>query len=225
MAPTPAEVRQWKRDAQRAVRLATNALRGAKLQWENASSAGLDAANSLANNILTTRYLPNMEWGVLSGMDGLQLQCEWKLRNRHQADMDALAESLESLEGAMGKVTEANQTLSKLLEGPPWQSTIPVFISLSMSRICEILASAEDMYIKEYEVRNAVVEGLRGILNEMESGEASTCRKPFKPQESGQPVLRDELQVLLAAWMCGLHFELEEAESSLGMLINETHAV
>jgi hypothetical protein len=66
--PTPLAVRTWRRDAQRAVRLAVTAIRSAHTQYEEVSEAGASHLAKLCNTLLTLAYLPAMPMGVLSAM-------------------------------------------------------------------------------------------------------------------------------------------------------------
>ncbi|CAD7699617.1 unnamed protein product [Ostreobium quekettii] len=214
--PTPAELRSWRKEAQRQIRLATNCLRGATRKWEAACAEGLDAARELSNALLTTRHLDALQVEELFDMPGLKAACTGKLERQQ-------ASAIAKIEAILGQlkdiVVEISQGCNNVHELTGKYSHIaahvqrqPVFATLTFSIIDEMFLGAKAAYDAELLARTTVVDALKHVHTGTVDGATS---------EYGD--LRKKLLIALLAWQTGVHLDVDEMKHVIEALTQEVH--
>eukprot|EP00877_Chromochloris_zofingiensis_P002973 jgi/Chrzof1/12677/Cz07g03130.t1 len=118
--PSSLASRQWRRAAQRALRLAVTIFKDARSRFNDASSAGTQAATQLTNAVLSAKYLPDMPMGVLEGVQDLRDAAAAKLRTqqcRSLTELEARYEDMEAAVQVVGATASKNSCIQALDTG------------------------------------------------------------------------------------------------------------
>jgi hypothetical protein len=164
--PTPLEQRQWRREAQRALRLALTAVKEARTRYDDACSAGMQHATALSNALLTQQYLPSMPLGALQGLPGLLQAAAGKLAARQQ-------QALRQLQGAVGDLRAAAADMGAAVAGVGGRAgggagpgqvlarSQPVFSSISLPAALAMLQELLAMFSQDCRLKQEL-EGAMG---------------------------------------------------------------
>jgi len=105
---TPLQLRQWQREAQRNVRLATTAFKAGRTKAQEATDTGTAAATQLTNCLLTAEYLPATQLPEsLKAIQGLQAAAVSKLGRQQQQHLRELAEAVQQVAAAVHAMEQA----------------------------------------------------------------------------------------------------------------------
>lgn len=105
---TPLQLRQWQREAQRNIRLATTAFKAGRTKAQDATDTGTAAATQLTNSLLTAEYFPSTQLPeFLKAIQGLQAAAVSKLRRQQQQHLRELAEAVQQVAAAVHTMEQA----------------------------------------------------------------------------------------------------------------------
>ncbi|CAN8256908.1 unnamed protein product [Cochlearia groenlandica] len=103
--------RLWRPSAQRNLRNQWSKLSTFRQQWIEACSAGRSHATSLVNSYLSQKYLPMMEFGVLSDMFDIKKKALIKLFKQQGSYRTKLLSSYKEMVGVVGEMVNASRSL------------------------------------------------------------------------------------------------------------------
>lgn len=206
-SPTPLEQRQWRKDAQRTVRLALVGVRDACKRFNDANTIGYKEATELGNNLLLQQYLRNMQLGVLRGVPNVRDAAAEKLLIQHCKISEQLHRSLRLLDGAVQSMRGALKDVVAKKDGESWQKTMPVFSTLTIGQIYNILQDLLAMYIAELAVKKSLVHAFDTA--------------PAKLNMAKQDDCKNLVTLYLTTWLSNAHIKEDVAEQKLGILAED----
>ncbi|PRW57222.1 putative uncharacterized protein LOC105043418 isoform X1 [Chlorella sorokiniana] len=238
---TPLELRNAKREAQRAVRLAVNAIHSSLDAWKAAVSDGKAAATTLTNAALTQLHLPALPLVLLGDVPGLRPAAEAKLRQQQDEALAALKACLERLHEAVAGLAAAADSLHQLAErdaAAPLLAKAPVFATLPLHLVAAMLAEVHSQHQAELGVKAGVLRGCEQVVGDLRAadrpdGDASSGPGGGVPGSTGgslrsggtgraaaqrEEALRRTMQVYLTAWMLSPEVDEGRVEGHLAQL-------
>ncbi|KAL4452097.1 hypothetical protein ABPG75_007759 [Micractinium tetrahymenae] len=223
---TPLDLRNRRREAQRAVRLAVNAVNAALDEWADAVGDGRRAATELTNAALTQLHLPALPLGLLGDAPGLRPAAAAKLRAQQDASLAALAACLQRLHGAVAGLAEATASLQHLLDAEavaPLLGEGAVFGALPLRLLGAMLAEVHTQHRSELAVKAGVVEGCQQIVGDLRAADrpdsgGTTSGGTGRQAAAAEERLRWRMQVLLTAWMLSAEVDERLVEAHLAVI-------
>ncbi|KAL4437496.1 hypothetical protein ABPG77_003477 [Micractinium sp. CCAP 211/92] len=219
---TPLDLRNRRREAQRAVRLAVNTVNAALDEWARAVGDGKRAATALTNAALTQLHLPALQLGLLGDAPGLRPAAAAKLQAQQDASLAALALCLQQLQGVVASLADAAASLQQLLDAEaaaPLLGEGAVFAVLPLRLLGGMLAEVHAQHRNELAVKAGVVQGCHQIV-----GDLGAADRPGSGGGTGQRAaaaeerLRRRMQVLLTAWMLSAEVDERVVEAHLAAI-------
>jgi hypothetical protein len=201
-APTPLEQRQWRREAQRALRLALTAVKAARTRYEDCSAAGMQAATALSNALLTQQYLPGMPLGALRDLPGLQAAAAAKLGARQQAALQQLRGALRDLQAAVADMAAAVDELGGggSEPGQGFRRAQPLFHSISLPTALGMLQELLAMFSQDCALKGQLVEAM-GAASSGAGALGGGTGTGAAAAGGGEDEAKGRVTVYLSAWL------------------------
>ncbi|KAL3688588.1 hypothetical protein R1sor_014897 [Riccia sorocarpa] len=161
--------RLWRPAAQRSVRNAWSYIHGQRSSWSSASAVALSAAKSLVNAYLSYGNVDDMNYGVLTDMEGLKEKTRRKLLYNQKKFLRVYLNSYEEMVQAVFQMINAARSMKTYVNDSgggliTFTNTqvdgdsgdcggIPVFSCLPLSVYELLAAEIVSMYQKELKVK------------------------------------------------------------------------
>ncbi|KAG2489347.1 hypothetical protein HYH03_012177 [Edaphochlamys debaryana] len=158
--------RQWRQRAQTAVRVATTASKEARSRFQALSDGGDAAMSELANTALQLSHLPSLRLpGPLAEMrPDVRAAAAAKLARQQEALLAALQDRVGQLGSCVEALRGAVATLEEVPQDEPWMRNTPVFLTMPLARVRQLVTKVYDMYRQEYDSKAAVVQAMGALL-------------------------------------------------------------
>mmetsp|Transcript_13928 Transcript_13928/g.30090 ORF Transcript_13928/g.30090 Transcript_13928/m.30090 type:complete len:271 (+) Transcript_13928:817-1629(+) len=162
---TPLQQREWRRSAQRCVRLALTAVKDARCSFSAASAAGDKALAELSDAILTQVYLPKMVMGALQPVEGLKEAAARKLGIQQQQLLHTLRATCQQAQAAAQAAEGALQEVQAVVDPQQtWQATSPVFSCITAPRAAQLLSDVATMLQREVITKRGVYTLMHSVV-------------------------------------------------------------
>ncbi|XP_011621100.1 uncharacterized protein LOC18428013 isoform X2 [Amborella trichopoda] len=161
---TPVQIRLWRPAAQRNIRNQWSTIVSQKQKWSSASSNGRSLASSLVNAYLSCRYLPSMDLGVLSSMNGIRDKAHQKLAQKQVSTVCQMVRASQSMRCFLKGSLD-----SPIVEfcSQPGNSDdcgdgrgVPVFSYLSVTYFESLAQELTQMFVLELNLKRLLVAAL-----------------------------------------------------------------
>jgi hypothetical protein len=200
--PTPLEQRQWRRKAQRALRLALTAVKEARTRYEDGSAAGMQAATALSNSLLTQQYLPSMPLGALRDLPGLQQAAAAKLGGRQQAALQQLQGALRDLQAAVADMAAAVDDVRRkgadgCEPGEAFRRAQPLFNCISLPTALGMLQELHAAFSRDCRLKQQLAEAMGAAAAEAGASRGGAGARAGAADDEA----KGRLTVYLSAWL------------------------
>ncbi|GFR52593.1 hypothetical protein Agub_g15189 [Astrephomene gubernaculifera] len=158
--------RQWRQRAQSAVRSAMTAVREARSRFQELSDAGDSALSSLANTGLQLAHLPatRLPPALATLRPELRAAAAGKLVRQLVGMLGELQERVRQLEGCVAALGAAVGSLEGVAQDEPWMRSTPVFHTMPLPKVRQLLTHVYDMHRLEYDSKAAVAAAFAGLF-------------------------------------------------------------
>ncbi|XP_028795325.1 uncharacterized protein LOC114750855 isoform X2 [Neltuma alba] len=117
-SPLPPSVfRLWRPAAQRNLRNQWSKLSSFRNQWLSLSSAGRSHATSLVNSLLSERYIPNMDLGVLSDWPDIRKRACFKLSKQQELLRCQLLSTYKDMVAVVSDIINTTRSMRCFFKG------------------------------------------------------------------------------------------------------------
>ena len=169
MAPlTPLEQREWRKQAQRTVRISTTSIRSSWTSFESASESGHTHLKSLSDTLILLTQVHSMPLGSLSEVQGVRAKAARKLARQYQTTLNNLSKDCEEIErladaaclaaNAILEIVSMNEETGGIKGGSmrPWEAICPVFASIPAPKLHMMLREVYSMMLQESRVKSSI---------------------------------------------------------------------
>lgn len=242
-AVTPLMQRTWRREAQRAVRLALTAVREARSRLDAAAAEGYEAATDLANDVLAYAYLHRMPLGALADVgEGRLLEAAGaKLLLRQQDALRRLRHSCEALAACADDAARAAASVACQDGGMTWQDGTPVFAALPLTAVAGMLKEVADALAADAAGKQGVCAALEAVAEVQQQqqrrrlalqqagssgsgqlgagGRGSGGGSGLASGDESQPPPDVVMTVFLTTWLAAPHARPEACDQAVALLV------
>ncbi|KAI9089494.1 hypothetical protein K1719_029099 [Acacia pycnantha] len=113
----PSVLRLWRPTAQRNLRNQWSKLASFRNKWSSLSSSGRSHATSLVNSLLSQRYMPNMDLGVLSAMPDIRKKACFKLSKQQELLRSKLLSTYKDMVAVVSDIINTTRSMRCFFKG------------------------------------------------------------------------------------------------------------